>query len=253
MTPTTAAVIAASADATRGSLVSRSTIRRAEKDEHERRQERRPRRERRREHRGRQGDSADAGWFQPAMKPMNCSTITSGPGVVSASASPATDCSAVSQPRSSTRCCRHVAEHGIGAAERDQRRLREKEIQRGSRANRSRASRHRRAAGAAHKARPTESTFAALARVRVASAARGAAAGPACHAPTRDRGRGAPARSAETARAGTRARGTTPTASATCNGPRSARWPMLQQRLQHQRDDRSLEAGKHPRDRRQLP
>ena len=39
-----------------------------------------------------------SGCCQAARKPMNCSTMISGPGVVSASASPSTACACVSQP-----------------------------------------------------------------------------------------------------------------------------------------------------------
>ena len=104
MMPTTAAVIAASAAEMRGARVIRSTYGA-------------PRKMNTNDGRNVAQDASSAamkaetsgsrapGWFQPAMKPMNCSTITSGPGVVSASARPATDCSAVSQPRSCTRCC----------------------------------------------------------------------------------------------------------------------------------------------------
>ena len=46
-----------------------------------------------------------SGLFQPAMKPTNCSTMISGPGVVSASASPSTACVRVNHPSEVVATC----------------------------------------------------------------------------------------------------------------------------------------------------
>ena len=68
------------------------------------------------------GDSAPAS-RKAAMKPTNCSTMISGPGVVSAMPSPSSISPGVSQPIMLHRLLRHIGEHRVGAAERHHRHL----------------------------------------------------------------------------------------------------------------------------------
>ena len=62
------------------------------------------------------------------MKPTNCKTMISGPGVVSASARPSTACDVRQPAVGADRGLRHVGEHGVGPAESDERGLREEEV-----------------------------------------------------------------------------------------------------------------------------
>ena len=60
------------------------------------------------------------------MKPTNCTTMISGPGVVSAIPSPSSICR-LEPAVLLDRLLRHVGQHGVGAAEGDDRRLAEED------------------------------------------------------------------------------------------------------------------------------
>src|SRR6185503_5067034 len=53
----------------------------------------------------RSGAMPAGGWLYAPRKPTNCTTMMSGPGVVSASPRPSTICCGPSQPKRATACC----------------------------------------------------------------------------------------------------------------------------------------------------
>ena len=127
MTPTTAAVMAASAADQRPVAAQRLDEGRAEEDPQEAGHEGHPGREQPAERRRPAAAAALPGSRKAPMKPTNCTTMISGPGVVSAMPEAVQHLARLQPAIGLDRLLRHVGQHRVGAAEGHHRHLGEED------------------------------------------------------------------------------------------------------------------------------